>query len=83
MEAPKPISGGKGVAPSPSRHQGDSTRFPPGAPALPLPLASAPAEPRKQALAVKVPTVESSEAPRKTRVPCVPGRPGFLKGHYP
>lgn len=48
MEALKPASGGKGGAPRPARRQGDSTRFPHGAAASPLPSACAPAEPRKQ-----------------------------------
>lgn len=38
VEALKPTSGGKGVAPRPSRRQGDSIRFPQRAVALPLPL---------------------------------------------
>lgn len=38
VEALKPTSGGKGVAPRPSRRQGDTIRFPQRAVAPPLPL---------------------------------------------
>lgn len=69
----KPTSGGKGVAPGPSRRQGDSS-FPLGAPASPLP----PAAPRTRALAVQVPPAESPKRRGELAFRAFRGRPGFL-----